>query len=229
MKRVECVGATSGLGRLFVLLFVLFIVLGLPSVDAQQTRLTDEKLEAAATEVPQLVELLELKPGLTIADVGAGFGAWTMEFSRVIGPAGRVYATDIGDAQLAALRDTIQREGLTNVTVLEGAVTATNLPALCCDAILVRDAYHHFTEPEGMVQSLAASLKPGGRLAIVDFPPRPNSSVPSGVLANRGGHGVPPEVVQSEVGAALTHVRTIPDWSTGNQSSSLFLVLFRKS
>jgi len=228
MKRVKCVGATVGLGRLFLLLFVLFTILFLPTVNAQQTQLTDGQLEAAAIEVPQLVDLLELKPGLTIADVGAGFGAWTMAFSRVIGPAGRVYATDIGDAQLAALRDTIQREGLTNVTVLEGAVSATNLPALCCDAILVRDAYHHFTEPEGMVQSLAASLKPGGRLAVIDFPPRSNSSVPSGVLANRGGHGVPPEVVQREVGAALTAARTIPNWAPGSQPASLYLVLFRK-
>jgi hypothetical protein len=80
-----------------------------------------------------------------------------------------------------------------------------------------------------MVRSLAASLKPGGRLAIVDFPPRPKSEVPEGVPANRGGHGVPPEIVAREVGAALTHVRTVPDWSPDSQPASLFLVLFRKS
>lgn len=228
MNRIAPVGtAAAGLDRLFLISVAVTMLLA-HAVDAQQTQLTEEQLEAAAIEVPRLVDLLELKAGVTIADVGAGFGAWTMEFARVTGPTGRVYATDIGDAQLESLRDLVQREGLTNVIVVEGAVNTTNLPALCCDAILVRDAYHHFSEPEGMVQSLAASLKPGGRLAIIDFPPRPNSSVPEGVPANRGGHGVPSEIVQREVIAtALTHVTTIQDWSKRNPSS-LFLTLFQK-
>ena len=195
---------------------------------AQQTALTDAQIKSAEIEVPQLVELLALKPGMTVADVGAGFGAWTMRLARELGPTGRVYATDVGAAQIAALRDVTQRERLSNVTVIEGAVSASNLPALCCDAILIRDAYHHFTEPEALIRSFAASLKPGGRLAVIDFPPRPNTEVPSGVPANRGGHGVPPEVVQREVGAVLTHVRTIPAWSPTSQPASLFLLLFRK-
>ena len=131
---------------------------------AQQTALTDAQITSAGAEVPQLMELLELKPGMTVGDVGAGFGAWTMRFARELGPTGRVYATDIGAAQLAALRDVTQRERLNNVTVIEGAVNATNLPALCCDAILIRDAYHHLTQPQAFIRSLAASLKPGGRL-----------------------------------------------------------------
>jgi precorrin-6B methylase 2 len=196
--------------------------------DAQQTALTDAQIKSADIEVPQLVELLELKPGMTVADVGAGFGAWTIRLSRELGPSGRVYATDVGAAQLAALREVTQRERLNNVTVIEGAVSSTNLPALCCDAILIRDAYHHFTEPEALIKSLAASLKPGGRLTVIDFPPRPNTEVPAGVPANRGGHGVPPEVVQREVAAALTHVRTLPAWSPKSEPASLFLLLFRK-
>ena len=195
---------------------------------AQQTALTDAQIKSAEIEVPQLVELLELKPGMTVADVGAGFGAWTMRLARELGPTGRVYATDVGAAQIAALRDVTQRERLNNVTVIEGAVSSSNLPALCCDAILIRDAYHHFTEPEALIRSFAASLKPGGRLVVIDFPPRPNTEVPSGVPANRGGHGVPPEVVQREVGAVLTHVRTVSTWSPASQPASLFLLLFRK-
>jgi precorrin-6B methylase 2 len=195
---------------------------------AQQTALTEGQLKAAEIEVPKLVELLELKPGMTIADVGAGFGAWTMRFARWTGPGGRVYATDIGAPQLAALGESIKREQLTNVTVIEGAAASTNLPAQCCDAILVRDAYHHFTQPDEMIKSLAGSLKPGGRLAIIDFPPRANSEVPAGVRANRRGHGVPPDVVVSEVGAVLKHMRTIDTWAPDSQPASLFLVLFRK-
>lgn len=198
------------------------------SAAAQQTRLTEDQLKSADAEVPRLVELLDLKPGMTIADVGAGFGAWTIRFSRWIGPMGRVFANDLGAPQLAALRETITRESLANVTVVEGAVASTNLPANCCDAILVRDAYHHFTQPDALIRSLAGSLKPGGRLAVIDFPPRPNTEVPAGVPANRLGHGVPPEVVQREVGSVLTHVRTIPAFAPDSQPASLFLVLFRK-
>ena len=174
------------------------------------------------------MELLELEPGMTVADVGAGFGAWTMRLATSMGPAGRVYATDIGETQLAALRQTVQRERLTNVTVLEGTQSATNLPALCCDAILIRDVYHHLTQPEAFVRSLAASLKPGGKLGVVDFPPRPNSEVPAGVPANRDGHGVPPAAVEREGGEVLTHVRTIQDWAPNSRPASLYLVLFRK-
>lgn len=195
-------------------------------VDAQQSQLTQGQIKAAELEVPELVKLLTLEPGMTVADVGAGFGAWTMRFAKVLGDSGRVYATDIGAAQLAALRDYTKKEGLTNVTVIEGATDSSNLPAACCDAILIRDAYHHFTQPEALVKSFAAALKPGGRLAVVDFPPRPKSTVPAGVPADRGGHGVPPEVVEREVGAVLTHVQTIPKW--GSDPASLFLVLFRK-
>ena len=205
----------------------LVLLLFVP-VAAQQTGLTEEQTKAAALEMPELAKLLELKPGVTVADVGAGFGAWTIRFSKVVGPSGRVYATDVGTAQLAALRETAQREGLANVTVLEGGTNVTNLPALCCDAILIRDAYHHLTQPEAIVKSLAAALKPGGRLAVIDFPPRANTEVPSGVPADRLGHGVPPEVVQRELGAVFTHVRTISTWAPDSQPAALYLVLFRK-
>jgi ubiquinone/menaquinone biosynthesis C-methylase UbiE len=199
------------------------------SAGAQQTSLTEGQIKAAELEMPELTTLLELKPGMTVGDVGAGFGAWTTRFSKVVGPTGRVYATDIGAAQLAALRDSTKRDGLTNVTVLEGAVESTNLPAACCDAILIRDAYHHLTQPPAIVKSLAAALKPGGRLAVIDFPPRPKTEVPSGVPADRLGHGVPPEVVQREVSGVLTHVRTISTWAPGSQPADLYLVLFRKA
>jgi precorrin-6B methylase 2 len=205
----------------------LALLLWVPA-PAQQTALTDAQIKAAELELPELVKLLEIEPGMTIADVGAGFGAWTMRFAKVVGPSGRVYATDIGAAQLASLRDAAKRERLTNVTVIDGAADTTNLPSQCCDAILIRDAFHHLTQPDAIIRSLAAALKPGGRLAVIDFPPRPKSEVPSGVPADRLGHGVPSDVVEREVGAVLTHVRTIPVWMPDSQPASLYLVLFRK-
>jgi ubiquinone/menaquinone biosynthesis C-methylase UbiE len=213
--------------RRIVLALTVALAIPLAAV-AQQTRLTEGMIKSASAEVPELVKLFELKPGMTIADIGAGFGAWTVQFAKIVGPNGHVYATDIGAAQLEALREYVKKEGLSNVTVLEGKVDSTSLPASCCDAILIRDAFHHFTQPEPMIKSIAASLKPSGRLAIIDFPPRPKSTVPEGVPANRGGHGVPTDVIEKEVGTLLTHVQTMPKWMPDAQPSDLFLVLFQK-
>jgi ubiquinone/menaquinone biosynthesis C-methylase UbiE len=202
--------------------------MSLAPAGAQQNRLTEAQTQSAAAEVPRLADAFGLTAGMTVADVGAGFGAWTRQFSKVVGPNGRVFATEIGAPQLTALREAVVKEGLANVMVIEGAVDNTNLPTGCCDAILIRDAYHHLTAPAAMIKSIAAALKPGGRLAVVDFPPRPGSELPDGVPADRGGHGVPPEVVQREVGAHLTHVSTTSDWAPGSQPASLFLALFEK-
>ena len=191
---------------------------------------TEAQLASAEAEVPRLVEIFQLKPGMNVADVGAGFGAWTIGFAEAVGPTGRVYSSDVGEQQLASLRQTKTRRALTNVTVVEAGERSTNLPAGCCDAILVRDVYHHLTAPEDMTSSLAATLKPGGRLVVVDFLPRPDTDVPAGVPANRGGHGVPSDVVIAEVTAAgLTHVISDPQWSgTPQRPASLFLTLFQK-
>lgn len=212
----------------------VLILLLLTSLVAQQPQgqqgLTEAMIKSAAVEVPRLVQLLELKPGMTVADVGAGFGAWTVAFGKWTGPSGRVFATDVGEKQLAFLREYTKKEGLSNVTVLSGAPASTNLPANCCDAILIRDAYHHLTQPQDILKSMASALKPGGRLAVIDFPPRPNSDVPAGVPANRRGHGVPPDVVTEEAKAAgFAMVSMNQQWSAQSQPNDLFLLVFRKN
>ena len=195
----------------------------------QQDRATEAQLGTAASEVPRLVEALGLRPGMTVADVGAGYGAHTITLSKWLGPNGRVFASEVGASQLEALHEAVAREPLPNVTVIEGAAQSTNLPAGCCDAIFIRDVYHHLTAPAAINRSLAAALKPGGRLAVIDFRPRPDTAVPDGVPADRLGHGVPIEVVEREVSAAgLTHVRTEGAWSGGGQPANLYLVLFQK-
>ena len=111
--------------------------------------------------------------------------------------------------------------------MLEGAPASTNLPPACCDAIFLRDVYHHVTQPQGFNASLLASLEPGGRLAVIDFVARPGSQLFPGVNPNRGGHGIPPAILVSEVSAAgLNHVKTVVHWP--DDKSGLFLVLFRK-
>lgn len=200
------------------------------ALDAQQPSAAQVAQERAQAELdaPKLADVLELKPGMTVADIGAGGGAMTVVLAKWLG-SGRVFATDIGARQLATIRQYAAREGLGNVTVLEGAAASANLPASCCDAIFLRHVYHHIIDVEPFNRSLHASLRPGGRLVIIDFVAREGSEVPEGVLANREGHGIPPSVVIAEMSAAgLMHTKTIDDWPPGDKDPSYFLVLFRK-
>jgi SAM-dependent methyltransferase len=199
------------------------------AVSAQQPDAKQLAQERAAAEldVPKLVSVLELAPGMTVADVGAGNGNMSIVLGKWIG-AGRVFATDIPEKTVAWLREYVKREGANNVTVIEGAPESTNLPAACCDAIFLRNVYHHVTAPEPFNRSLVASLKPGGRLAILDNPPGKGSALPEGVPANREGHGVPSAVVAKELAAAgLTHVKTM-GWPPGDECKTCYLALFKK-
>jgi predicted methyltransferase len=189
---------------------------------------TSTELKDAERDVPSLAELLELKPGMSVADVGAAVGAMSIVMSRWLGPSGRMYATDISESSLTALRAAKTREKLENLVVVEGAERATNLPDACCDGIFLRNVYHHITQPADFNRSLAASLRPGGRLAIIDFTGRTGSELPEGVPKNRGGHGVPASVVEQELSAAgLVHVSTTR-WPLKVERADAFLVLFRR-
>ncbi len=205
------------------------LLLVLPGTSAAQrpANLIRQELEQAAREVPKLADVLSLKPGMSVADVGSGGGAMAVWLAKSLGPSGRVYATDVRPAMLAEIAGAVARDGLTNVVVLEGAASATNLPNECCDAIFLRDVYHHLTNPQAFGASLLASLKSGGRLAIIDFEPEPGSRVPDGVPEDRGGHGIRPAMIVTELTqSGFQHATTLTRWPTDRDS--LFLVLFEK-
>jgi predicted methyltransferase len=182
----------------------------------------------AELDAPKLSAVLGLEPGMTVADVGAGFGAMTVVLASR-DKSGRVIATDIAERQLSVIRDYVKREGLENVTVLEGGAASTNLPDACCDAIFLRNVYHHIITVDAFNRSLFAALKPGGRLAIIDAAPQAGSGTPAGVPANREGHGIRSAIVRDELTAAGFVVdRTIDRWPPDDKASPAFLVLFRK-
>jgi ubiquinone/menaquinone biosynthesis C-methylase UbiE len=148
-------------------------------------------------------------------------------FGKWIGD-GKVYATDLTERALRLTRAYAEKEGLKNVTIIQGAAGSTNLPASCCDALFMRDVYHHVTEVEAFNKSLFASLKPGGRLAILDFRPDPGSKLFPGVPANREGHGIKPNLVEEELKAAgFMHLTTVERWPADDKNP-LFLVLFTR-
>lgn len=207
---------------------VLLFALATRALVPQQPATADE-LKQAELDVPKLMPVLELTPGMTVADVGAGAGAMTLVMAQALGPAGRVYATDVNTKQVDAIRDQANARHLENVVAILGTQTSTGLPDRCCDAIFVRDAYHHFTDPGAMNRSFVSALKPGGRLAIIDFGPTPGSGPPPGVPPNRTGHGIDSGIVEQELQAAgFDLVRTIPRWPPGDKTDQYFLVLAKK-
>ena len=180
-----------------------------------------------AGEVARLVPLLALEPGATAAEVGAGEGQMAVVLAARLGAAGRLYVTEIDPARRRTIDAAIGKAGLHNVTVLEAGERQTYLPAACCDAVYMRRVYHHFTNPAALDASLFEAVRPGGRLAIIDFVPvrwlfwlrRPE-----GVPEDRGGHGIPPALVIREVTAAgFLLGRRIDDWN-----SREYCLVFRK-
>lgn len=151
----------------------------------------------------RLVEHLQVRPGMRLAEIGAGAGGLTVALASEVGPEGHVYSNELSRDRRAAIRTAVTRAGLSNVTVVEGEAADANLPEACCDGIFMRNVYHHFDDPAAMNASLWRSLKPGGRLAIIDFPPRGGreAAAPRGRDAG-SRHGVSPETVELELRAA---------------------------
>ena len=171
----------------------------------------------AADEIKRLAELMAWKAGTVVADIGAGDGKYTFAAGERVGAAGKVFATEIDAQKLAELKSEVGRRKLTNIVVVESKVAETNLPAGCCDVIFLRRVYHHLTKPAEFDASLVRSLKPGGRLAIIDFAPRAGLEPVEGVPSNRGGHGIPEKIVIEELMAAGLKVeKTVEDWPEGD-------------
>ncbi len=125
-----------------------------------------------AADAARLIRVLEVAPGQTVAEIGAGTGALTVAIARQVGPEGRVYSNELDPRRREAIARAAAEAKLANVTVVEGQARRPNLPDACCDAIFMRDVFHHFDDAEEMSRQLRTALKAGARLAVLDFPPR---------------------------------------------------------
>ncbi len=171
-------------------------------------------------EMSRLRNELPLKAGAVVADVGAGKGELTFALAKEVGPTGRVFSTDIDPERVRRLREAVVAGRLGNVTVVEAKSSETGLPASCCDAILLRRVYHHVTDPAGTNASLLRALRPGGVLAVIDFPPP--------FFLSRGDSGVPAKSVIDEVtGSGFQMLRLMDDWP-GRGPLGSYCVVFRK-
>jgi len=126
--------------------------------------------ERAQEEQPEkALDALAIEPGSVVGDVGAGVGYFTEKLARRVGPNGKVYANDIQPEMLVQLRKNMAKLGIGNVQTVVGAEDDPHLPANTLDLILLVDVYHEFSKPQAMLRHMRESLKPGGRLVLLEY------------------------------------------------------------
>jgi ubiquinone/menaquinone biosynthesis C-methylase UbiE len=115
------------------------------------------------------LDALGLRPGMVVADVGAGTGYMSLRLAKRVGPGGMVYANDLQPEMLRRLRENAAKAGLTNIQTVQGEEADTKLPAGRMDLVLLVDVYHEFSKPREMIDKIRESLKPDGRLVLLEY------------------------------------------------------------
>lgn len=124
----------------------------------------------------EIIEAMELREGLDVADVGAGTGFFTLMFAEAVGPEGDVFAVEISPRFMEHIRDRAEKAGLENIEIVEAADDSSNLYTNSVDVVFISDTYHHFEQPLETMQSLYEAMRPGGRLYVIDFKRIPGES-----------------------------------------------------
>lgn len=159
---------------------------------------TTAACQSDSEDVAWLIDVLELSESSIVADVGAGDGDLSIALAKHV-TSGKVYSSELGTSRVERLRRNIESASVSNVTVIEGDPRVTNLPEACCNALFVRNVYHHFDDPASMNRSIWKSLKPGGRIAVIDFEPRGSESDDPEGRDEGDRHGVTVNTVVEEL------------------------------
>ena len=120
-------------------------------------------------EPDKAIAALEISPGATVADVGAGSGYMTVRLAAAVGSTGRVYATDVQPEMIEKLTARVKAANLQNVTPIISATDDPRLPEGAIDLILMVDVYHELAAPQRMLQQLKRALKPSGQLVLLEY------------------------------------------------------------
>ncbi|MDE2301178.1 MAG: class I SAM-dependent methyltransferase [Sphingomonadales bacterium] len=160
-----------------------------PPESASGDQLSTEAQRDRLDEATTVMRLADIRPGMTVADLGAGAGYYTMRLAPRVGRKGRVLAEDIDGAALTRLGDRVQRERLDNVSIEQGDEADPHLPPASFDRIFMVHMYHEVSEPYAFLWHLRPALRPGGRVIVVDAD-RPTAE-----------HGIPPRQLFCELAA----------------------------
>ncbi len=139
-------------------------VMGMSGADwlVRPERETEEQPEKA-------LDALNLKPGMVVADIGAGVGYMSLRMARRVGPSGKVYANDLQPDMLDRLRQNAAKAGIANIVTVVGDVADPKLPANTMDLVLLVDVYHEFSQPQQMLRKIRETLKADGRLVLLEY------------------------------------------------------------
>ncbi len=189
------------LAAVLVIVLVLLYFRPRPNTDAEQAAL--------------LLRQFPIRPGMSVADVGAGDGRFAFRLAQALGDSVSVYVTEIDRKHLVSMR--ANHPG--NVSVIEGANDSARLPDNCCDLVYLRRVFHHFSDPAPMNASLFRAVCPGGAIAVIDAPARLSFNLVSPQLdgpRNRWWHGISSKSVAGELRAAGFSVQRIMPWPDRN-------------
>ena len=139
-----------------------------PNVRDYVKRFESEKRENYAHR-HEIVSALELTPGMSVADIGAGTGFFTQLFAEKVGPTGKVYAVDIAPRFLEHIAAEAKKQGQNQVVTVLGSQDSTNLPRGSVNLVFLSDVYHHLEKPEKTLATIHQALRPGGRLVVIEF------------------------------------------------------------
>jgi ubiquinone/menaquinone biosynthesis C-methylase UbiE len=138
-------------------------------------------------QIDRVMDLLNLRPGSTVADIGAGSGWFSVRAALRVAPTGRVIAEDINPQAITYIQQSAQREHLTNIEALLGTPDDPKLAPNSIDAALMLKVYHEIAHPQPVLANLLAALKPGARFGIIDR------------NGNGADHGLDESIVRAEV------------------------------
>jgi ubiquinone/menaquinone biosynthesis C-methylase UbiE len=120
-------------------------------------------------ECSRLLRILRVKPGQTVCDMGCGNGFYALKLAKLVGDKGKVVAVDIQPEMLDLLKERAKDEGIRNIEPVLGTLIDPKLREKSIDLMLLVDVYHEFSHPEHMLRAIRTSLKPTGRVALVEF------------------------------------------------------------
>lgn len=165
-------------------------------------------------------------PGSVVADVGAGEGYFALRLAARVGSEGKVYAVDIDEKALGKVRDGAQARGLPQVVPVLGETEDPKLPAAALDVALIADAYHEFRAHDAMLRALAAALKAGGRLAILET----TDTLGRARSEYQERHRLPAEMLIEEAARHGLRLRSFEaDFALPPGGGSHYLVVFEKA
>ncbi|HKU13690.1 MAG TPA: class I SAM-dependent methyltransferase [Steroidobacteraceae bacterium] len=164
-----------------------------------------ERPERASEEQPQrMIEALEIRPGQTIADLGAGSGYYSFRIAPLVGPTGKVLAIDIEPAMLDAIAGRARREHVSNITTVRSSAQDPKLAPHSVDLLFMVDVYHELEYPYEVMTRVRAALKPGGRVALIEY----RAEAPEVLI--KPLHKMSEQQVRREMQAAgFEHVETV--------------------